>query len=276
MKRDLDRTDDDLRTFAAEGAAPLPVPDVEGRVEHEGARIWYAAYGSGLPVILLHGALDNSGHWGYQVPALLEAGRRVVLIDSRGRGRSTLGTQPLTYELLASEVLAVMDALGVECAAIAGWSDGAIIGLVLAMQSPARITRVFAFGGNMDASGNKPGGPPDPLTVRVFSRAVEDYARLSATPGEFERMAGAVDRMMKTQPNYSASDLARIRTPVAIVAGERDEFIERKHTEYLARTIPGATLTILPGVTHFAPLQKPDEFNRALLAFLGARDVAAS
>lgn len=221
-------------------------------------------------MILLHGALDHSGHWGYQVPALLAAGRRVVLIDSRGRGRSTLGTQPLTYELLASEVLAVMDALALKRAAIAGWSDGAIIGLVLAMRSPARVTRVFAFGGNMDPSGNKPDSPPDPLVTRVFRRAVEDYARLSETPGEFERMSAAVGRMMKTQPNYGVLDLARIRTPVAIVAGQNDEFIEREHTEYLARTIPGATLTILPGVTHFAPLQRPAEFNTALLAFLAA------
>ncbi|MEA2664582.1 MAG: hypothetical protein QOI11_1526 [Candidatus Eremiobacteraeota bacterium] len=226
-------------------------------------------------MILLHGAFDHSGHWGYQVPALLEAGRRVVLIDSRGRGRSTLGTQPLTYELLASEVLAVMDALGLERAAVAGWSDGAIVGLVLAMQRPERITRVFAFGCNMDLSGVKPDSPSD-LVARVFGRAVADYARLSPTPGEFERTSAAVNRMMKTQPAYGALDLARIGTPVAIVAGENDEFIEREHSEYLARTIPGATLTILPGVTHFAPLQRPAEFNTALLAFLTAPSTAPS
>src|SRR5919198_112194 len=86
--------DDDLRRFEAEGAAPLPTTDEQGYVEHDGARIWYAAYGSGSPVILLHGGLGHSGNWGYQVPALASRGYRAVLIDSRGHGRSTRDARP--------------------------------------------------------------------------------------------------------------------------------------------------------------------------------------
>ena len=97
----METTDDDLSKFEAEGAAPLPVTDDQGYVENEGARIWYATYGKGLPVILLHGGLGNSGNWGYQVPALLRSGYRAVLIDSRGHGRSTRDERPYTYELLA-------------------------------------------------------------------------------------------------------------------------------------------------------------------------------
>jgi len=74
--------------------------------------------------------------------------------------------------------------------------------------------------------------------------------------------------MMKTQPNYSANDLAEIRVPVTIAQSEDDEFIKREHAEYLARSIPDAELVVLPGVTHFAPLQRPDQFNNAMLAFL--------
>ncbi|MGO8190267.1 alpha/beta fold hydrolase, partial [Rhizobium leguminosarum] len=76
---------------------------------HDGARICYASYGSGPPVILLHGGLGHSGNWCYQVPALLRRGRRVVLIDSRGQGRSTCDSRPYSYELMAAEVLAAMD-----------------------------------------------------------------------------------------------------------------------------------------------------------------------
>ena len=68
----METYDDDLSRFEAEGAAPLPVTQDQGYVEHDGARIWYAAYGSGSPVILLHGGLGHSGNWGYQVPALVE------------------------------------------------------------------------------------------------------------------------------------------------------------------------------------------------------------
>src|SRR5438105_1867681 len=96
--------DDDLSRFEAEGAAPLPIATEEGPVEHDGARIWYASYGSGPTVILLHGGLGHSGNWGYQVPALLASNRRVVLIDSRGHGRSTRDERPYSYELMASDV----------------------------------------------------------------------------------------------------------------------------------------------------------------------------
>jgi pimeloyl-ACP methyl ester carboxylesterase len=75
--------------------------------------------------------------------------------------------------------------------------------------------------------------------------------------------------MQRTQPNYSAQDLAQIGVPVAIVQSEHDEFIKREHADYLARSIPGAEFVFLPGVSHFAPLQRPEQFNAAMLAFLG-------
>ena len=81
--------DDELVRFEAEGAAPLPDTQDQGTVENDGAWIWYAAYGSGPAVILLHGGMGNGGNWGYQVPALVKSGYRAVVIDSRGHGRST-------------------------------------------------------------------------------------------------------------------------------------------------------------------------------------------
>lgn len=260
--------DDDLRAFEIDGATALPESSAEGYVEHDSARIWYGIYGSGDPVVLLHGALGNSSDWGFQVPALIARGHRAILIDNRGRGRSTRGTEPFSYELMAAEVLAVMDALRVERAAVVGWSDGAIIGLVLAMQRPERVSRVFAFGANMDLSGVKDVNLLNPLITRVLVRAKKDYTRLSSTPDEFKHMSSAVNAMMATQPNYSADDLATISIPVAIVSGDDDEFIETAHTEYLASAIPDAKRLVVPGTTHFAPVQRPDRFNEAMLAFL--------
>src|SRR5713226_4579571 len=122
--------DDDLRRFEAGGAAPLPIANDQGCVEHEGSRIHYATYGSGSPVILLHGGLGHSGNWGYQVPALVRSGYRAVLIDSRGHGRSTRDARPFSYELMASDVSAVMDALHLDQTAFVGWSDGASTALI--------------------------------------------------------------------------------------------------------------------------------------------------
>ncbi len=260
--------DDDLEKFEAEGGLPLPVTAEEGYVEHDGARIWHASYGAGPPVILLHGGLGHSGNWGYQVPTLVRAGYRVVLIDSRGHGRSTRDSRPFSYELMASDVLAVMDVLRLEGAAVVGWSDGACVALILGRNAPARVLGVFFFGCNMD-----PSGPKEfeftPILGRCMGRHVKDYALLSATPDQFEAFSEAVGLMQRTQPNYSADDLAEVRVPVAVVQSEHDEFIKGEHAEYLAQSIPGAALTILPGVSHFAPLQRPEQFDRVLLDFLG-------
>jgi pimeloyl-ACP methyl ester carboxylesterase len=263
----METYDDDLTRFEAEGAAPLPDTSDQGYVQHDGARIWYAAYGSGSSVILLHGGLGHSGNWGYQVPALVRGGHRVVVIDSRGHGRSTRDTRPYTYELMASDVVEVMDALQIQKTGLVGWSDGACTALILAAQDPARVAGVFFFACNMDPRGTKEIEFTSTLN-RCFSRHVKDYARLSATPDQFDEFSEAVELMQRTQPNYSADDLAQIYVPVAIVQSEHDEFIKREHAEYLARSIPNADYIYLPGVSHFAPLQRPALFNGVMLAFL--------
>jgi pimeloyl-ACP methyl ester carboxylesterase len=260
--------DDDLLKFEQHGAAPLPVDTGHGYVRNDGARIWYATYGSGSPVLLLHGGLGHSGNWGFQVPALMDAGYRVIVVDTRGHGRSTRDSRPFTYELLATDVLAVLDALRMDRAAVVGWSDGACTALILAMRAPERTSGVFFFGCNMDPTGTKQTNDFGPIAERCFRRHAADYAQLSTTPDQFPEFVQAVQLMMATEPNYQAADLAQIRVPVTIVQSEQDEFIKLEHAQYLARTIPNASFVLLPGVSHFAPLQRPALFNAAVLAFL--------
>jgi pimeloyl-ACP methyl ester carboxylesterase len=259
--------DDDLSQFEAKGAVPLPATDDQGYVENDGARIWYTTYGSGRPVILLHGGLGHSGNWGSQVPTLIGNGYCAVLIDSRGHGHSTRDARLFSYELMASDVVAVMDALRLEKAGLVGWSDGACTALILASKSPARAAGVFFFACNMDSSGTKE-FVFTPIIGRCLNRHKQDYRRLSATPDQFDEFSEAVGLMRRTQPNYSTDDLAQISIPVAIVQSEYDEFIKREHAEYLARNIPQAEFVELSGVSHFAPLQRPELFNRVMLAFL--------
>jgi pimeloyl-ACP methyl ester carboxylesterase len=267
----MERYDDDLTRFEAEGV-PLPPPAGEGHTQVDGARLWRATYsarerGIGTPVILLHGGLGHSGNWGHLIPALVEAGYRVTVIDTRGHGRSTRDARPYSYELLADDVTAVMDDIGIPRAALVGWSDGACAALVLAARSPERVSGVFFFACNMDPSGAKE-FEFTPEIGRCLSRHRQDYARLSVTPEGFEEFSQAVSRMQATEPNFSEDDLIRIRVPVTVAHAERDEFIRQEHAEYLARTIPAARFVFLPRVSHFAPVQRPDVFNAAVMAFL--------
>jgi pimeloyl-ACP methyl ester carboxylesterase len=267
METTIETYDDDLIQFEAEGPVPLPPTKEESFVENDGAHIWYAAYGSGPAVILLHGGLGNSGNWGYQVPALVGSGYRVIVIDSRGHGRSTRDERPYSYELMASDMIAVMDGLQIEKAAFVGWSDGACTALILAAQSPERVAGVFFFACNMDPSGTKE-FVFTPIIQRCINRHIKDYEQLSSTPDKFNEFSDAVGLMQRTQPNYLADDLAQIRVPVAIVHSEYDEFIKREHADYLARSIPNAGYIFLPDVSHFAPLQRPEQFNNVVLEFL--------
>jgi pimeloyl-ACP methyl ester carboxylesterase len=161
-----------------------------------------------------------------------------------------------------------MDHLRIQKASMVGWSDGACTALVLASQVPERIAAVFFFACNMDPSGTREVDFDNPLLQKCISRHIKDYKHLSTTPDQFDAFSEAVGLMQRTQPNYSADDLARIRVPVTIVQSENDEFIKLEHAEYLARSIPNARFVYLPGVNHFAPLQRPDLFNQEILAFL--------
>ncbi|MGL4725053.1 MAG: alpha/beta fold hydrolase [Scandinavium sp.] len=257
----------DLTQFFTSGTPPLPPATDQGWLEHDGAQIWYAVCGSGPAVILLHGGLGHSGNWSYQASMLVAAGYRAVLLDSRGHGRSTRDEQPYSYERMAADVLAVMDNIALEKASFLGWSDGACTALIFAAHHPERTAGVFFFACNMDPGGTKE-FHSTPVIDRCFTRHRQDYMALSATPDNFDDFVTAVSKMMSTQPNYSSNDLQKIEVPVEIVLGEHDEFIKREHAAYLAATLPNATLTIIPGVSHFAPLQRPGDFNAEVLRFL--------
>jgi pimeloyl-ACP methyl ester carboxylesterase len=262
----MDFRDDDLAHFAAHGAPPLPQGRI-GTVASAGARIWYADIGSGPPVIMLHGGMGNAGNWGHQVPALLAAGYRVIAIDSRGHGHSTRDEQPFSYELMAADTRAVMDTLVIARAAFVGWSDGACTALVLAAKTPERVAGLLFFACNVDPTGTLPFVMTGTIG-NCLTRHRTDYEARSPTPDAFDLLGLALQPMQAGQPNYSAADLGAIRVSMTVAQAEQDEFIRREHAEHIAATIPGAAFVLLPGVGHFAPVQRPAVFDAAMLACL--------
>ena len=258
--------DDDLTQFEATGPLPLPAGET-GYVETSGARIWYASIGQGPAVVLLHCGMGNATNWGFQVPALVEAGYTAIVIDSRGQGRSSRDDRPFGYAQMADDTLAVLDRLDVDRAAFVGWSDGAVTSLLLADTHPERVAGVFFFACNVNPTGTRPFAFTD-VIGRCLSRNKKDYEALSSTPGDFGTTFEAVGVMQRSQPNYSAADLGRIRVPVWSVLSEHDEFITPEHADFIANSIPGARRVGMAGVTHFAPVQQPYVFNQAILQFL--------
>ncbi len=244
----------------------LPKAEESGLAPVNGIKIWYATFGKGDPVVLLHGGLANANYWGHQVPVLAER-YRVIVMDSRGHGRSTRDERPYGYELMASDVLGLMDFLRIPKAAVVGWSDGAILGLEIAIRHPARLSKLFAFAANSDPSAVKD-VDKSPVFSAFIARAAKEYETLSSTPSQYKSFLEQIGKMWATQPNYTAAQLKGISTPTWIVDGDHDEAIKRENIEYMAAEIPGAGLLIQPEVSHFSFLQDPRQFNENVLHFL--------
>jgi pimeloyl-ACP methyl ester carboxylesterase len=248
----------------------LPKTEHSGYAPVNGIKLWYAVFGEGEPVVFLHGGLANANYWGLQIPAVAQHHRTIVM-ESRGHGRSTRDDRPYGYDLMADDVVALLDFLKIERAAIVGWSDGGILGLDLAIRHPGRVSKVFAFAANTDPSGVIDGTEKNPTFAAYIERAGHEYAKLSATPNGYNAFVDAISKMWATQPNWTAQQLGAIRTPVLVVDGDHDEAIKRPHTEQIAAQVPGAGLLILPDTSHFAFLQDPDQFTWHILHFLAQK-----
>jgi pimeloyl-ACP methyl ester carboxylesterase len=244
----------------------LPAAAESGYAPVNGINIWYAVFGRGTPVILLHGGLANADYWGELVP-VLTSHYRVVVMDSRGHGRSSRDARPYGYDLMASDVLALMDFLKIDKSALVGWSDGAIIGLDIAIHQPERLSKLFAFAANSDPSGVKDVNQ-SPVFTAFIARAKTEYEKLSPTPTEYDAFLAQITNMWETQPNWTASDLAGIKVPTWVVDADHDEAIKRENTLFMADHIPDSGLLIEPQVSHFAFLQDPQQFNADVLHFL--------
>jgi pimeloyl-ACP methyl ester carboxylesterase len=252
---------------------PTPAPvagETKGIANVNGIHLFYATIGSGPPVVLLHGGLANSDYWGNQVRALAPH-HMVILVDSRGHGRSSRSAQPFGYDLMTDDVVALLDTLHIKRADIVGWSDGGIIGIDMALRHKDRVGKVFAFGANTNLSGLIPNVEQNPNFAAFVKRAAADYKRLSPTPTEFDAFNTQIGHMWESQPTWTDAQLQSITTPILIADGQHDEGIPLEHDIYMSRTIPNAGLLIFPNASHFAFLQDPSLFNAAMLEFIDGK-----
>ena len=250
--------------------AAMPKPEQSGYAPVNGIQMYYAVFGQGDPVLLIHGGLGHADIWASQV-ATLSKTHKVIVADSRGHGRSTRTDEPYGYDLMASDYLALLDYLKIDKTALVGWSDGGIIGIDIALHHPERLTRLFAQAANVTTDGVDPGVMTNKTFAAYIERSGRDYKKMSKTPDQYDAFVAQISHMWESQPAWTKEQLSKITTPTAIVAGDHDEAIKREHTEYMASVIPGAKLIILPNASHFAMLQAPDEYSQAALDFIDAK-----
>ena len=246
----------------------MPQASESGYAPVNGIQMYYAVYGAGNPILLIHGGLGHADIWANQVIELSKT-HKVIVGDSRGHGRSTRNEQPYGYDLMASDYLALLDFLKVDKVALVGWSDGGIIGLDIAMSHPERLTKLFAQAANVTVDGVDPAVANNGTFGAYIERMGKDYAKFSKTPDQYNAFVEQISKMWASEPAWTKEQLAGIKVPTAIVLGDHDEAITRAHTDYMAASIPGAKLIILKDASHFAMLQDPAGYTKAVLDFLG-------
>ena len=227
-----------------------------------GIKLYYETYGKGKPLLLIHPNSGSIASMSSQIPSYSEH-YQVIAPDSRGHGRSDLGEGKLTYTQMAEDLNQLLDRLGVKSAHVVGWSDGGIIGLLLAIHHPDRVEKLAIMGANLN-----PAGAHDWAQEWVSKQVVQVDARIAGgDPSPGLRAARQQLDLLGKQPDIPEKDLGRIKSPVLVMAGDRD-VIRNEHTLAIFDHITKAQLEIFSGATHMIPVEDPERFNKAVLDFL--------
>lgn len=192
-----------------------------------GIQLYYEVSGAGDPVILLHGNSESHEIFD-KVSEPLSKDHTVYLVDSRCHGKSTK-TKEIGYDMMASDMIEFIKTLKIEKPVFYGFSDGGIIGLLIAIREPDLLKQLIISGANLNPKGMK------------FSILVSTW--LVAIRGN------RLFKMMLQEPDIQPESLRKIRIPTVVLAGEKD-VIKRKHTEMIADNIKGSKLWIIPKEHH--------------------------
>jgi len=234
-------------------------PSASGRVRLKDVDLYYETYGSGEPLLLLHGDSQSIYAFVKQIPELSKH-YKVIAVDTRGEGKSKDFTNgPLSYDLFANDMKQLLDSLYITKTNILGWSDGGNTGLIMAIKYPSYVNKLAITGANLEPSDNA-------IDTKVLEEIRKELTQWQKDTSAHAIMESRLFTMLLNEPHISTESLKTIKAPVLVMAGEHDVILE-KHTKLIAASIPNSTLYIFKGASHYVPVEKIDEFNKEVLSF---------
>ena len=227
-----------------------------------GIRLYYETYGTGEPLLLLHGTNSSIAAFDRQIPELAKK-YQVIALDSRGQGNSSADSTRLTYELFADDTAAFLDFLGVDSANVLGWSDGGNIGLLLAIRHPRKVKKLASMAAVLYNDNTS-------ISPKLNALLRKQLAEMKNQGMAESDMNYRLKNLLLTEPHVPPDALAKVTAPVLVMAGEND-VVKREHTDLIAKKLPGSTLKIFRKAGHEAPTQVSEEFNRTVMDFFAGR-----
>ncbi len=218
----------------------------------------YVVAGQGFPLVMLHGNGEDHTYFKHQIGPFSEW-YQVIAPDTRGHGRSPRGRAPFTLDQFAEDLKAFLDSREIRRCHLLGFSDGANIALLFALNYPEYVEKLVLNGADLYPSGVKLSTQLPIVLGWGLLQAVRRFDKRARPKWEL------LD-LMTTQPHINAKALAVLNMPALVVAGNRD-MIREKHTRLIAKSIPGSELAILPG-DHFVARRNWEAFNPVILEFL--------
>jgi len=224
-----------------------------------GISIYVERYGTGEPLLLLHGNGGSIANFSCQIP-YFEQKYEVIAIDSRAQGNSTDKGDSLSFEMMADDFSTLLDSLRLDSCYIIGWSDGGINGLMLAMRHPEKVKKLAITGANLwpDTTAIRPGD------FHWMETTYKELGGRKQTPEVINNRK--LIRLDLTEPHITRDQLQKINCPTLVIGGDHD-IIQTGHTVYIAESIRGSSLFIVPGSSHSTLIDQKDLFNRVVLEF---------
>lgn len=224
-----------------------------------GFKMYYETYGSGKPLLIIHGNGGSINNFLYQIPFFSQH-YNVIIADSRAQGKSTDAGDSLSYEMMADDLAALLDTLHLDSCYVIGWSDGGINGLLLAMRHPQKVAKLAVTGANLwpDTSA------VDPFVYNWAIKYNDTLAKMPQTPKR--KNDRKLAHLLSYEPHITTEQLRAIQCPTLVIGGDHDVILPQ-HTLLIAQAIPKSYLWILPNSGHSTPIVYKDQFNQVVQDF---------
>lgn len=225
-----------------------------------GFKMYAEVYGQGQPLLFIHGNGGSINNFTKNIPYFATK-YKVIIADSRAQGNSADPADSLSYEMMADDYAALLDAMKIDSAYVVGWSDGGINGILMAIRHPEKVKKLAITGANLR---------PDTTAVpkEVWDLVLPMYEGLKAKTdkSDVEKNGLKLLRLLADNPHIPLSDLHKISCPTLVIGGDHD-VIKEEHTMEIFKNIPNAYLWILPNSGHSTPIVYANEFNTKVAAF---------